>query len=165
MKCLFHLFVVLQFHVVDFLFHAYSGHDGIWSRYFDFQVWFDILFICCNFHCGVQMEMKADAGLSHILIAAARVSDQSVFLVTHWGERLSCFGRTSSSAMRCDDAFWLLVSRPTASKCSSSFRFHFGHWSLSLSILSAQVSDVQVVRRTFACFPRRRHRMRRSSLR
>ena len=58
-----------------------------------------------------------------MLIATPHVSDQSLLLVAHPAERLSCFGRRSSSAMRCGDAFWLLVSRPTASQCSSPFRF------------------------------------------
>ena len=83
---------------------------------------------------------------AHMLFAAPHVSDQSVVVVAHWGERLSCFGRRSSSAMRCDDAFWLLVS-PMERRCSSSFRFHFGRWSLSLSLLSAPVSDDHAVLR------------------
>ena len=84
--CLIHLLVASLFHVVDFsCFMHTGGHDGIWSRYFDFQVWFDILFFCCNFHCGVQMEMNADAGHSHVLIAAANVANLSVGLVPHGG--------------------------------------------------------------------------------
>ena len=70
-----------------------------------------------------------------MLIATPHVSDQSLLLVAHRGER------------RCDDAFWLLVSRPTASQCSRPFRFHFWRWSLCLNVLLAKFSDDHTVLR------------------
>ena len=99
----------------------------------------------CSFECRWRLRRMRDT--AHMLFTAPHVSDQSVVVVAHWDETLSCFGRRSSSAMRFDDAFWLLVSRPTARRCSSSFRFHFGRWSLSLSFLSAHVSDDHAVLR------------------
>ena len=147
-----HLLVVLQLHVVEFFsFHAYSAHDGIWSRYFDFHVWIDILFMRCILHSRVQMEIEVDAGHSDMLIAAASVSDQSVFLVAHWGES---FGPRSSSAMRCGEAFWLLVSRSTASmvlkllcSCGKIIRRPRG---AAATPIGAAATDEQIVPRCFS---------------
>ena len=54
----------------------------------------------------------------HLMFLTSRCS-----LCRMEGERLSCFGRTSSSAVRCDDAFWLLVCRPQRASVQVLFDF------------------------------------------
>ena len=69
-----------------------------------------------------------------MLIAAPHVSDQSLLLVAHWGER------------RCDGAFLLPVSPLLARRCSSLFRFYIGRV-VRLSVPSENFSDDVVLRR------------------
>ena len=144
----------------------------------------DILFIQRDFHSGVRMQIEADGAHSHILIAAPRVSDLSLFLVRPDGWRgggvrgLSCFGRRSSSALRCDDVFWLHVSRSTASQCSRLSRFHFGAGRQfecffgkflqelrddTATSMGAAAVDVQVGPRICIGFSMGRHRLQRLS--
>ena len=127
--------------------HVFIANDGISSHDFDSHVWFNILSFNEISTVGCRWRLRWMRRHSHVLIAATNVSDQSVLLVAHWGERLSCFGRRSSSAIRCVDAFWLLVSRSTASQCSRPFRFHFWRLSLCLSVLLANFSDDHTVLR------------------
>ena len=141
------LLVVLQFHVVKYSFMCTL--PMMVSRLMILMSTCVLTF--CSFNeistVGCGWRLRRMRRHSHVLIATPHVSDQSLLLVAHRGERLSCFGRRSSSASRCGDAFWLLVSRPTASQCSRPFRFHFWRWSLCLSVLLAKFSDDHTVLR------------------
>ena len=133
----------------------------------------------CSFNeistVGCGWRLRRMRRHSHVLIATPHVSDQSLLLVAHRGERLSCFARRChrqhrGAAMR----FGCLSVVPQRAGAHDLFGFTSGAGRLfecswgargaTASPTGAAAADIQVVRRTFACLRRGRHRLQRWSL-